>query len=382
MNILFLSTHLNVGGISSYLLSLAGGLKKRGHNIYLASSPGELLPEFKGLGVNFIPIPIKTKSEANFFKILASLFRLLPYIKDNHIDILHSHTRVTQVLGCLIKKQSGIAHITTCHGFFKNRLSRRLFPCWGDKVIAISEQVEEYLIRDFGLKKEKIKVVNNGIDIEKFRVTCLPDKPACPAGRQESAKLKDDVKAKFGLKNGLVAGIVARLSDVKGHIYLIQAMKEILVGFPDAQLLIVGEGKMKDDLLKLSRELNLNKSVYFLPSIIDIREVLSAMDVFVLPSLKEGLGLGLMEAMAAGLAVVGTDVGGIKSLIQNGENGILVKPADKSGIAKAISELFSDPGKRNSLGVKAREFIKNKFSLEKMVIQTQEVYRECLGLKP
>ncbi len=368
MNILFLSTHLNIGGISSYLLSLAKGLKKRGHNIYLASSPGELLDEFKCLGVNFIPIPIKTKSEANFFKILASLFRLLPYIKDNHIDIVHSHTRVTQILGCIIKKQSGITHIATCHGFFKNRLSRRLFPCWGDKVIAISEQVEEHLIRDFGLKKEKIKVVHNGIDINKFTVNSL--------------QFRAEAKEKFGLKPGPVAGIVARLSDVKGHVYLIQAMKEVLVRFPDAQLLIVGEGKMKNNLLKLTRQLNLENSTYFLSNVIDTREVLSAMDVFVMPSLKEGLGLGLMEAMAAGLAVAGSDVGGIKSLIQDGENGILVKPADKSDIAKAISELFSDSGKRESLGIKARDFIKNKFSLEKMVIQTEEVYRECLSPKP
>lgn len=368
MNILFLTTHLNVGGISSYLLSLSGGLKERGHNIYLASSPGELLDEFKALGVKFIPIPIKTKSEGNIFKILASLFRLLPYIKDNHIDIVHSHTRVTQVLGSFVKKRSGIAHVTTCHGFFKNRLSRRLFPCWGDKVIAISGQVEEHLIRDFGLKKEKIEIVNNGIDINRFKVN----------SRQFTA----EAKKKLGLGNGPVAGIVARLSDVKGHIYLIEAFKEVLVKFPDAQLLIVGEGKMKESLLGLTFKLGLENNVYFLSNIIDTREVLSAMDVFILPSLKEGLGLGLMEAMAAGLAVAGTDVGGIKSLIRDGENGILVKPADKSGIAKAISGLFSDSGKRDSLGAKARDFIKNNFSLEKMVIQTERTYQECLSVKP
>ncbi|MBU1929306.1 MAG: glycosyltransferase family 4 protein [Candidatus Omnitrophota bacterium] len=368
MNILFLSTHLNTGGISSYLLSLSKGLKDKGHNIYLASSSGELLDEFKGLGVDFLSIPIKTKSEADFFKILSSLFRLQPYIEDNHIDIIHSHTRVTQVLGCLVKKYSHIAHVTTCHGFFKNRLSRRIFPCWGDKVIAISEQVEEHLIRDFGLKKEQIRLVNNGIDVDKFKI--------------QSLKIKEDARKRLGLKKGPVAGIVARLSNVKGHIYLIRAIRQAKLKFPEAQLLIVGEGKIKNDLLRLTRELDLTDSVIFLANVTDTREVLSAMDVFVLPSLKEGLGLGLMEAMACGLAVIGTDVGGIKSLIRDRENGILVKPADENSLAQAISELFSDPLKRESLGAKASDFIKNKFSLERMVVRTEEVYRECLSARP
>ncbi|MDD5568665.1 MAG: glycosyltransferase, partial [Candidatus Omnitrophica bacterium] len=168
MNILFITNHLNTGGITSYLFTLAGGLKKKGHNVFVASSGGELTDKFKESGLEIIPIPIMTKKEINP-KIILSAFKLSGVIKKNKIDIIHSHSRTTQVLGCLLACVSGVKHIFTCHGFFKRRLLRRLFPCWGDKVIAISHQVKEHLVVDFKLAENKITVINNGIDMVRFR---------------------------------------------------------------------------------------------------------------------------------------------------------------------------------------------------------------------
>ena len=105
------------------------------------------------------------------------------------------------------------------------------------------------------------------------------------------------------------------------------------------------------------------------------------MDIFVLPSTKEGLGLSLMEAMAAGVCVIGTDVGGIKSLIQDGVNGLVVKPADARGLSAAISGLLKDSPKRESLAREGQRFIAQNFSQEKMVSETERVYSECLNLK-
>lgn len=366
MNILYLTNHLDIGGITSYVLTLSTGLKKRGHNVYIASSGGSLLSRFIEKGIDYIPIPIKTKKEVSP-KILASMFKLKDALKSHHIDIIHSNSRTTQVLGCLLSKKINIPHIFTCHGFFKKRLLRKIFPCWGQVIIAISEPVKEHLIKDFKVDEKNIVVIHNGVDIEKFKRTTED-------GRRTT-------KSIFGLSDGPAIGIVARLSDVKGHLYLIEAMQDVLTIIPWAQLLIVGEGKMKEELVKLSQTLGIEKNVFFVPEVHDTSDVLSAMDVFVMPSLKEGLGLALMEAMASGLPVIGSDIGGIKSLIKDGFNGLLIKPADVGQLSKAILSLLQNPDRAKSLGVAAQIFINENFSQEKMILQTERLYLECLNLK-
>jgi glycosyltransferase involved in cell wall biosynthesis len=188
-----------------------------------------------------------------------------------------------------------------------------------------------------------------------------------------------EMKKKLGLGKRPVIGIVARLSEEKGHIYLIKAMQQVIAQIAPAQLLIVGEGRMKDKLVSLVKNMGIEKSIFFLPSVMDTAEILPALDLFVLPSTKEGLGLALMEAMACGLCVIGSAVGGIKSLIQDSYNGLLVELADVQGLSDAILELLRNPDKAKSLGNNARAFIEQNFSQEKMVLETQEVYRECLN---
>lgn len=164
---------------------------------------------------------------------------------------------------------------------------------------------------------------------------------------------------------------------MKGQEYLIKATKRVLAEHPQAQLVIIGEGRRKRELINLTGQLKISARVFFIPKAYNIEEVLSIMDVFVMPSLKEGLGLALMDAMAAGRAAVASNVGGIRTLIQDGYNGLLVPPGDDLALAEAIIRLLADPDKRKYLGDNAREFIKNNFSLEKMVSRTEEVYLEC-----
>lgn len=155
-------------------------------------------------------------------------------------------------------------------------------------------------------------------------------------------------------------------------------MPKVLNKFPKAQLLIIGEGRIKQDLVNLGRNLKVDKNIFFVPNTEDTLRVLSAMDIFVMPSLKEGLGLGLMEAMACGLAVIGSNVGGIKNLIQHDFNGLLVEPADFTGIAAAIIELLGNPRKAKTLADNARIFIGKNFSEERMILETERTYLECL----
>jgi len=364
MNILFIANHLNTGGVTSYLYTLAAGLKQKGHNVYLASSGGELSEKFIALGIGHIKVPLMTKSEISP-KIIFSYFKLKKEAKKFNIDLVHSNSRTTQVLGSLLSRSLNIPHVFTCHGFFRPKLSRRLFPCWGQEVIAISGQVKEHLIADLKLDPQKISVINNGIDTGNFG----------------DFSARDTRRKDLGLNDAPVIGIIARLCDVKGHIYLIRAMRQVVKTFPTAKLLIIGEGKMKNALIGEVEALGIKENVLFIPRAGNTRDMLAAMDIFVMPSLQEGLGLALMEAMAQGVAVVGSAVGGIKTLIQDRINGLLVAPADVEGLARAIIELLKDYKLRRDLAIKARKFIMDNFSKEEMVDHMEMVYQRCLDKK-
>jgi len=361
MKILFIANHLNVGGISSYLLTLTGGLKQKGHQVYLASSGGELEDKFIQAGITLIKVPLKTKNEISP-KIFFSFWKLKRVARQFNIDLIHSHSRTTQVLGNLLGRSLAKPHIFTCHGFFKPKISRRIFGCWGQRVIAISQQVKEHLIIDFKLDENKISVVNNGIDTKNFG----------------DFSARDNLRGKLGSQADFLVGIIARLSDVKGHIYLIQAMPEVIKNYPSTKLLIIGTGRMKETLIKQANDLGLKDSVLFIPEVKNTKDMLAAMDIFVMSSLQEGLGLALMEAMAQGIAVVGTAVGGIKTLIQDKVNGLLVAPADSAALAQAIVTLLNDSALRWALGTRAREFIIANFSKEEMVDKTEIVYQQSL----
>ena len=354
-----MANHLNVGGISSYLLTLAGGLKQKGHQIYLASSGGELQDKFIQAGITIFKVPLKTKNEISP-KILISFWKLKKFSRELNIDIIHSHSRTTQVVGCWLGRALARPHIFTCHGFFKPKLMRRIFGCWGQKVIAVSQPVKDHLIIDFKLKESKVKVINNGIDTKNFG----------------DFSAREIVRKSLAPPDAFLVGIIARLSDVKGHLYLIQAMSEVVKNFPSARLLIIGQGKMKAALIKEIASLGLKNSVRIMAEVQNTKDLLAAMDIFVMPSLQEGLGLALMEAMAQGVAVVGSAVGGIKSLIQDRLNGLLVAPADAPAIAGAIITLLKDAQLRRALGAQAREFIMANFSQEEMVDKTEIIYQQ------
>lgn len=361
MNVLLITTHLNYGGITSYIKSLAGGLKTKGHNVFVASSGGDCLDFFNKLKIPHFYIPIRTKSEISL-KIYISFFKLLPFLKEKKIQIIHSQTRVTQLLGWLLSKFTKIPYISTCHGFFKPKFSRKLFGCWGRRVIAISESVKKHLLEDFDVKEDKIKLIYHGIDLN----------------NSESINHRSQIKEKLGLKRERTIGIVARLSEVKGQRELIYAFKLVREEYPDVQLLIVGEGKIKPQLLDLVSELKIREDVLFLPPISDTSEILGAFDVFCSPSLKEGLGLSLMEAMGYGIPVIASKTGGITDLIEDGKTGLLVEIQDIKGLALAILRLLRDRRLAEDIRRNAKEFIRENFSSEKMVAQTIEVYKECL----
>ena len=366
MKILHLTTHLNVGGITSYLFALSRQYLKKGHRVFLASAGGVRECEFEKLGVAVFHAPLKTKSEVNP-RVFYHVPRFLKFIRANQIEVIHSHTRVTQVLGQVLSWFSGVPYVSTCHGFYKTRWFRRVFPSWGMAAVAISPPVKEHLIQDFKMPADRVFLIQNGIDGDAF-YQLTDDRRA--ASRQN-----------FKITQGPVLGMVSRLADTKGHDVLIHAMPLILKKFSQALLFIAGEGKMQAKLKQQVADMDLKGHVHFAPVFNPSGRILSLFDIFVMPSLDEGFGLSGMEAQLVGLPVVASDVGGIPTFVHHEKTGLLVPPGDPVKLAEAIIRVLQDKGLALRLGSQAREFILQNFSAAVMADKTLSMYEYALGLK-
>ncbi len=365
MNILFLTTHANTGGITSYILTLGEGLVKSGHKVLVASSGGDCAPRMEAVGIRHVTINIRTKSEAHP-KLWLSLPLLNSLVRREDINIIHAQTRVTQVLGAALSRLSKVAMITTCHGFFRSRWFRKTFPCWGEAVVAISKPVARHLIMDFAIPPEKIHLIFNGIDLNRFVM----------ANDQQ----RRSVRQKWNIGDTPLIGIIARLSDVKGINILIKAMPFILKEVPLANLMIIGQGPQEDILKKMTRDLSLTAHVYFKNTINQTHEILCAFDVFAMPSLMEGLGLSVMEAQACGIPVVASRVGGLVDLIEDGKNGYLVASNDVAALADRIIDVLRDHQQAQLMAQQARLNIERHFSAQIMVQETLKLYAMTTNL--
>jgi len=368
MKVLLLTTHLNIGGIGTYVVNLAKKLKKHNVEVIVASSGGELTKRLEKDGIQWFPTPIKTKNEVHP-KIFYSALKLAELVKKENIDIVHAHTRVAQVTAAFIRRLTGIPYVTTCHGIYTRRLSRRLFPCWGARVTAISEPVRESLVNTFKVAKKQALLLPNGIDVDDYT-------------RDYSEEDKKGLKEFYGLNvDGVTVGSIARMEEVKGYQFLIRSIPYVIQNHPKTKFFLVGDGKYKPELLRLAKELDVTKHVVFQDSMEDVNIPLGLIDVFVHPPVyEEGFGLCILEGMSAGKPVVVTNVGGIYMLVKEGVNGFLVPPRDAKSLAEKIGELIENADLRKEMGDKGREIAKRDFSLDNLCQQMIQVYTEVIGL--
>jgi glycosyltransferase involved in cell wall biosynthesis len=366
VKVLLLTTHLDIGGISNYTIWLAKGLKEEGHEVIVASGGGELLSELAEKGIRHFKINIKIKNELSP-SLFKTTLNLLGIIKKEEVAIIHAQTRLAQVIAHHISKLSKVPYITTCHGVYKKRLFRRIFPCWGQRVIAISEPVRAHLVNCFKVPKQRIRLIHNGLEVARF----------C---RHYTAEQRRDNRQHYGLNGkSKVIGNVARLVSVKGQEYLLYAAKEILKVRPKTQFLIVGDGRDRQKLIDLTRKLKIADNVFFTGTLREINRVLSVMDIFAFPAFwQEGFGLSILEAMAAGLPVVASNVGGIYTLVKNKRNGLLVPPRDVPSLVNALLRLLDDKSLVTRMGEEGRKRAIEKFSLDKVVKQIMDVYKEVV----
>jgi glycosyltransferase involved in cell wall biosynthesis len=302
---------------------------------------------------------------------LRFFFHLCWVIYRHQVDIIHVNSYVpgnyARLAGALMQTPIIIDH---WHGFTrftkKRRLICRLLGRVTDLSIAVSQGVKDYLVEQVGLDPAGVRVVPNGVDMAAIDAA----RPG-PAVRQELG-LPEDVP---------VIGLVGRLDHWgKGHKELFTAMANLKDRYP-CHALIVGGGRREAEMRELAADLGLAGQAHFLGQRQDVPDLLKAMDIFVLPSYSEGLSLALLEAMAAGLPVIATAVGGTPEVVTDGVTGLLVPPRDPEALAGALERLLADPAGARALGNKAREHVRERYSLDLLGREINEIHEELVTKK-
>jgi glycosyltransferase involved in cell wall biosynthesis len=368
MNILHLTTHVNVGGITSYIRTLSKAMAKAGHRSSVVSSGGSAAMSLTRSGVHCYEYPIRTKSELNP-KLYWALWRIAGLVRKENYDILHAHSRVTQVLAYFISKLTGVPYVSTAHGFYTPRIGRRFFPAWGERVVAISHLVSEDLSKAHRVKPGQIQMIYNAVDLDEFLERL---------GRQDRTFLRN----RYGIPaNAFVVGTLSRLVRDKGHEFLLEAARKLLPEFPNLYILIVGDGREKENLERMigAGAAPLHDHAKIIPGVQDTTAVLSVMDVSAHPAThREGFGLSIAEAMIARVPVVATDIPAINTLLEDGLNGRVVKPKDSDALASAIRDLIQDPARARALAQKGYEKAVSICQPERMAREMEQVYREVI----
>jgi len=356
MNILILTTHLNPGGLSRYVLNLSASLARGNHNVWVGCSGGEWIERLEKKGVGYKYIPIKTKSICSL-KILFSFLSLQKFIKQENFDLIHCNTRVTQFLGFLICKYFNIPYISGYHGFYRKSIFRKRFQFSGTKSIAVSEAVKKHLIKDLNVDQDKIRVVYNGIDID-----------------SKEFSSREVNKGDWGFKRSdYLIGILGRISQEKGHFLAVDAIAKLSSKHKNIYLLVSGKGKLEGELRTYLRKEKLEDRV----KLIDCQpnQFLDIIDLLLMPSIKEGFGYSILEAFIKEVPVIGYNTGGIAEVINDRKNGLLFYNYDSFSLVERIEEIIYDNSLRQKIIQQAREDVL-KFSSRQMAVETEKVYQE------
>jgi len=297
-----------------------------------------------------------------------SLARLL---RKERIQILQTHLFDAGVVGIIAARLARIPiTILTRHHTDEVRLIGSRFHVgldrWmarkADRVVVFSHAVRNYMVSNEHLPAEKIDVIYQGFDFERFSAT---------------EKERKRVRAEFNLTSEFVIGSVGRLFKIKGHVYLLTALKDLAKEIPHVRLLLVGGGN-QTTVKKMVHDLGLEDRVLFAGHRRDVAACLRAMDLVVHPSLAEAFCQVLVESMSVGTPVVATDVGGAAEVITHGKTGMLVSAASPEAIYRAVLELYHDPEGRRIMAAAAQTSVHARFTVERMVTQQIHCYERLL----
>ncbi|HUI06866.1 MAG TPA: glycosyltransferase [Verrucomicrobiae bacterium] len=365
IRVLYLVQGLGVGGAEKQLLYLLRTLDRSRVAPTLAAfrAGGGLRPAFEAAGVPVFDLDIEFPIAR--IRNLSPVLRFLRWMQAERFDVLHAWLYHANILGVVLGRRAGIPTIILSErdiGYFhgrRHRLAGRLAYPRATYVTANTPPVVETLLRNRMARQTQIMMIPNGV--------------ALPAHDPTDSEIAE-TRRKFALAgDGPVIASVGRFASIKGHKHFIAAAPAVLTRFPQATFALAGEGECLAELQQQSRDLGIEQHVRFVGHVEDVAGFLAAVDVFVLPSLSEGLANALMEAMAMARPIVATAVGGNCELLEHERSGLLVPPGDPVTMADAIVTLLADRVRARALGRAAQARIR-PYSVECMTRRVEELY--------
>lgn len=368
MKILQLISSRGLFGAERVTLDLCKGLERNGYKSIIgvirnSHNPHvEVADEARKNAIAAVIFPCEGQLDVKL------IFRIRKYVSENQINLMHCHGYKSNFYG-LFASPKNIPIVATNHNWLASHWRLRAYRRFDSlllryftRIIAVSDGVRKEMLR-YGVPKEKIRVIDNGIDLTRFGDAISPKA----------------IREEFGIKKGVtVIGTVGNLGAEKGHVYLLQAAKGIVNNVESVKFFFVGDGPLRAYLENEASKLGIGDNVIFTGFRTDIPNLLSTMDIFVLPSVIEGLPMVLLEAMAAQKAVVATNVGAISKVVNNG-NGILVEPRDVAGLQNAILSLLTSEEKRQKYASAGHDTVRTHFSSERMSSEYIDLYKELFG---
>jgi len=357
MNILQILPKLEVGGVETGTIDLSRELIKRGHKVIVVSGGGRLVKNLIELNIRHIELPAHKKSP---FTIISCIKKLEAIIRDEHIDIAHSRSRVPNIIAFFACRHTGAKFITTAHGYYSTHFISRITG-WAKFVIVASSVIGRHMISDFGVPHERIRLIPRGVDLDRFKFN-MPSVSAKPEYR---------------------IGVIGRITPIKGHAFFLQAIARVVRLFPKARVVIVGDApgekpEYLEKLKALTRQLDIDRFVEFLGARYDIPKIMADLDLLVLPSIgQEAFGRVIIEAGASGVPVIATAVGGAAEIIEDGRTGILVRPGDMLEMVNSIIKVLKDRELSKNFAIEARRKVEREYSLSMMAEDTIKVYEEA-----
>ena len=362
---------LGLGGAERFLVELCKALHGEGYQVIVSaiSGDGPLADDLRQAGVELFPLRVRSHWD------LRAVFRLARFMRLRRVDIVHTHLFVGGVFGRLAAWLARVpVTITTTQnayasGHFPPRwqvLVDGLLARFTDRLVAVSQGTLDYLMQMERVSAAKIEVLPNAIP--------WPG-PLSPA-QVEATRRELGGEGRYPL-----VGTVARLTPQKGLDYLLHALSMLRERFPDLYCLIVGDGPLRSELEALAEELGLTEHVRFCGLRRDVPAILQNLDLFILPSLFEGLPVALLEAMAAGRPVVATQVAGSSEVIEDGVNGRLVPSADSVALAEAMAELLEDRELAQALARRGQETVRQRYTIGRVAETYERLYEELLQSK-
>lgn len=366
--LLWLIDSLNVGGAETLAISFVRRYDREKFELtiaYLQSIAGSAIQQqLEDAGIRLVPLHARNLRDVSAFR------RLLRFLREEKIDVVHAHLTYSATWASLASRLTGIPSIATLHvappsgrdrRALRDRLMRFVVNRWATLVVMVSDALKNDYVAAGGLSAKKMRTVHNGIELQRFE----RDRAECRARLGRELQIPEA---------SLVVVTVSVLREGKGIEVLLDAATRV----PEARFLIVGDGAKRDEWKQLATRLGVAGRVHWAGHRSDVDALLAGCDLFVHPSLADALPTVLMEAMAARLPVVASNVGGIPEIVEVEATGRLVPPGDPARLAAEITDLLRDPVRRDRMGAHARVVAEKRFSTDSWIARLERVYEEAM----